>query len=235
MIYFNGIYSTELGVFVEKYPPRPVPKRKLQRFSVPGRSGDVLIVEDAFENVTQSYEIYLSAEKPGLPFAAAGVTRWLMQPGYCELSDEYDRESFRLAAFIGPVDLQNTLNQFGRATIKFDCQPQRWHRDALTLRAVASDTKLVNPSGHTALPLLRLFGSGAATLTLNGTTLTITVTDGMYLDCVEEEAWTETGGVVIDKNSAVSGTYPKLGAGENEISWTGGITAVQIAPRWYDL
>lgn len=235
MIRFNGVNSSDLGVFVEHYPPRPIPKRKFQRFSVPGRSGDVLVTEDAWENVTQSYDIYLSAEKTGLPFVAAGVTRWLTQPGYCELSDEYDRESYRLAAFTGPLDLQNILNQFGRATIKFDCQPQRWHRDAQRLRSVANGTALVNPTGHTALPLLRLSGSGAATLTLGGATLTVSVTDGMLLDCAEEEAWTESDGVITGRNGDVSGDYPRLGEGESVIAWMGGITGVQIAPRWYDL
>ncbi|MBR2582370.1 MAG: hypothetical protein IKD61_03135, partial [Oscillospiraceae bacterium] len=62
MIQFNGTRSSALSVFVEKYPPRPIPQRKCERFSVPGRSGDVVAWEDAWENVTQKYSIYLSAE-----------------------------------------------------------------------------------------------------------------------------------------------------------------------------
>lgn len=235
MIEFNGKRSTELSVFVESYPPWPVPKRKSQSYDVAGRNGRVIVQEDAWENVVQPYSIYLSAEAPGLPFVAAAVTRWLEAPGYCRLEDEYDRERFRLAQFLGPLDLENTLNCFGRAKIRFECLPQRFLKSgALPMRA-ENGMRLRNPTGHTARPLLRLFGSGEGALTVGDTTLTVDVTDGMLLDCEREWAWAESGGAVFNLNTAVVGDFPMLPRGESVIAWTGGITGVTITPRWYDI
>ena len=236
MIEFNGTRSTALGAFVERYPPRPIPQRKGESFSVPGRSGDIQVLEDAWENVEQTYEIYLSAEGPGLPFVANGVTRWLTEPdGYCRLEDEYDRETFRMAVFRGPQDLQNILNQFGRTTLKFECMPQRWLKSGQRPITLTAATTLHNPTGHTAFPLLTLHGSGPATLSDGARTLTLSVTDGMQLDCQEEEAWLDSGGVITNLNGAVSGSFPRLGRGDTTISWTGGITGVELIPRWYEL
>ena len=197
MIEFDGVRSTALGVFVEKYPPRPIPKRKHEKFSVPGRNGDVIVYEDAWENIVQPYDIYLSAEKPGLPLVAA--------------------------------------NEFGRARIEFDCQPQRFLKSGYTARSMAQGQVLRNPTGYTAKPVITVYGRGSGTLTIGGRTLTISViTDGMTLDCAEEEAYFYSS-AVFNLNTAVTGNYPRLGAGDSAIGWTGGITAISLAPRWYEL
>ena len=235
MIEFDGVRSTALGVFVEKYPARPIPKRKHEKFSVPGRNGDVIVYEDAWENTVQPYDIYLSAEKPGLPLVAAKVTRWLMAEGYRRLEDEYDRDTFRLAAFLGPADLENTLNEFGRARIEFDCQPQRFLKIGAQAFRAARGQVLQNPTGYTARPLLTVYGSGSGALRIGDDTLTLSViTNGMTLDCAEEEAYFYSG-MVLNLNTVVSGTYPRLRAGASDINWTGGITGVEITPRWFEL
>lgn len=235
MIQFDGVRSTAVGVFVEKYPPRPVPQRKHEKFPVPGRSGDVIAWEDAWENVTQRYDIYVSAETAGLPIIAAKAVRWLMAEGYRPLEDEYDRDTFRLAAYLGPVDLENTLNAFGRAQIQFDCQPQRYLKSGWQARSVAQGEVLRNPTGYTAKPLLTVYGSGSGTLTIGAETLSLRViTNGMTLDCAEEEAYFYDA-AVLNLNTAVSGLYPRLRAGDSAVRWTGGITGISLAPRWYEI
>ena len=113
--------------------------------------------------------------------------------------------------------------------------PQRWLKNGQRPIELSAAGTLHNPTGHTALPLLTIRGSGAATLTDGTRTLTLTVTDGMRIDCQEEEAWLESGGVITNLNGAVSGSFPRLGRGDTTISWTGGITGVTLIPRWYDL
>lgn len=133
MIKFNGTSSGTLGVYVEKYPVRPVPQRKQEVFSVPGLSGDVIVAEDAWENVEQDYDVYLSAEAAGLPAVAGPAVAWLHgAKGYARLEDDYNPDIFRMAAFAGPADLANILNAFGRATIKFNCKPQRFLKSGET-------------------------------------------------------------------------------------------------------
>lgn len=238
MIEFNGIRSTSLGVFVEKYPPRPIPQRKCERYSVPGRSGDVLFYEDAWENVKQKYEIYLSAERDGLPYVSAQVVRWLNVGGYAELSDEYDRDTFRLAAFTGPVDLQNTLNQFGRATIEFDCKPQRYLKSGQSFRQLRNGDVLVNPTGYRAAPLIRIPAfSGTVTITTNGSEFKFGPYAGaVILDSEEKEAYNPDFETAVNLNALAVGPYPMLAADKSEMTViaTGG-TTIEIAPRWFAL
>ena len=77
MIFWNGKSSDDVRVIVERYPNRMIPARKIETISVPGRNGDLLIVQDAWENYTQSYDIYISAEREKLPLMAHAAARWL--------------------------------------------------------------------------------------------------------------------------------------------------------------
>ena len=231
MILFHGVSSDDVRVIVEEYPDRPVPKRKIERFSIPGRSGDIVTNEDAWENVTQSYSIYVSAEGPGLSIIADKAVQWLMVPGYHILEDEYDYNTFRLASFLGPNNLANTLNMFGRAKIEFDCWPQRFLKSGARPLRMAQNTILVNPSIYTAEPLIVVHGAGTGVLSVGDYQVVISDCDEITLDCRDEDAYRD----VSNLNTAVEGEFPKLPAGNSQVSWSGGITAVDITPRWFVL
>lgn len=232
---FNGTTSDDFFLYVEQYPNVGIPRRKMQTFSVPGRNGDIILPTDSYENITQEYDIYLSAQRAGmkLPELVRSITRWLCVPGYHELVDSYDPGVFRQAYFAGGLDIENTLQRFGRATIQFSCAPQRflqpWN-ESFTLTAA---TTIGNPGRETAKPEITLHGSGEdGVLNINGNRLVITGTvEGLTLNCEDHEAM--LGGVYV--NTQVTGTWPELPAGESSISWSGAITSVTIKPRFFDL
>ena len=130
---FNGVSSDSLGLFVERYPERPMPMRKQTVYQIRGRSGDLVVDDNAFSNVTQSYEVYILGGVSGFQTRANGVANWLLSvPGYAELTDSYDPTVYRRARFTGGVSFLNSLNKFGRATLTFDCCPQRYANESLT-------------------------------------------------------------------------------------------------------
>lgn len=231
MIWFNGRSSDDFRLIVQRYPDVILPTRKNEKVSVPGRNGDILIQQDAFENVTQRYEFYISAEQTKLTPITHKVAEWLCVKGYQKLEDSYFLDTFRLAAFNGGLEISNILNRFGRATIEFDCKPQRFYKFGDFFLDVANGGKLQNPSPFTAKPILIVSGSGAATITINGKTLALTDCNGITIDCEIMQAYKDG----ISKNGTVSGDFFELPQGESEITWTGGITAIQIKPRWFTI
>ena len=69
---------------------------------------------------------------------------------------------------------------------------------------------------------------------MGGSTITITGMDGgLTIDSDTQNAYDGT----TNKNSiiTVSGGFPVLATGETIVSFSGGITAVQITPRWWRL
>ena len=141
-ITWNGVSSDTIGVIVERIPNRYIPARRISPQQVAGRNGNILLVDKAFPNVEQEYEVYLSAESQGLPSVARACAEWLMGPdGYCRLTDSYDTTVYREAFLMGGFDLENILNKFGRCTITFSCKPQKF--------LLTGDTPVTIPAGHT--------------------------------------------------------------------------------------
>lgn len=230
MIWWNGICSEDMHVRVERYPARPVPKRKGSAQSVEGRNGDLIDQQDAWENVVQPYDVYLSGEfHGGMQMVARQAVAWLMVKGYHKLEDSYDPDIFRLAYVEGGLEFANTFNQFGRGTIEFNCKPQRFLREGAVARQTLSGTVLLNPTGYTARPLIVVQGAGSGSLTVGGRTMTLSDCNGVTIDSENEDVFRGNENL----NSAAAGPFPLLEAGQTAITWEGGITGVEITPRWF--
>ena len=240
MIVWAGKSSDDMRVIVERYPAQPRPRRRQEAQNIPGRNGDLLIAENVYDNYLQPYEVYISAERIGLPNAARAVAQWICVPkGYQRLEDSYEPDVFRLAYFSGPLDISNILNRFGRAQLEFDCKPQRFLKTGeQTVTLTQSGAPLYNP-GMQALPLITVYGSGAGTLTAGGRTVTIkSIDEWLTLDCDLQDAYkiSAPGLPAQNKNSTISAPeFPVLPPGESAVAWTGGIQSVEIVPRWWVL
>lgn len=129
-IYIDGISSDTVFLTVEKYPARRLPKKKYVIISIPGRNGDLILDDGGYESYTQIYDVFVSAEKAGTNMAKAvnGINSWLYNSrrGFVELSDDYDKDVYRLAYFAGGNDVSNIFDRHGRASLEFFCKPQRF-------------------------------------------------------------------------------------------------------------
>lgn len=156
-ITWNGIRSDSLGLTVEHYPNLNRPARKYTVADVPGRNGSAYILQNAWTEVVQSYDI--SAKSPVASFK--GVAEWLSSAnGYAVLQDSYDPTIYRMAVCVNPFEVENSLNRAGRALIQFNCRPERY---------IVSPDQAVTPPGtllvtnstiHEAHPLLKIEGQG---------------------------------------------------------------------------
>lgn len=239
---WNGTSSLTLGadVYVEGYPRLSIPKRKTSVYSVPGRNGDIVFQQDAWENFEQNYDIFfghtITSNDALLRQKAEEVASWLFsRNGYGILTDSYDNaETFHLAYFVGPVDVESRLSRLGRCTITFTCRPERFYYSGLTEIAVtATETAITNPTVFASKPLVKVEGTGNGTVTVGTSTMTITgMTDYLYIDCEDMDVFRQ---IDENMNSLVSGTFFTIPGGSSVVEFTGGITGVTITPRWWSL
>ena len=233
---FNGTSSDNIGVVVERYPPRSVPSRIVETVRIPGRNG-LLTRSTGYDNVIQDYEVYLSAAANGLPSAAADMAAWLLAPdGYCRLEDSYNTGEYRMARFVNPMAITNYFNRFGRCILSFDCMPQRFLSSGETATTYSSDDTIDNPTAFPALPMIEVIGSGDIEFSVGGTSVVVEdLASAITLDCENQNAYNGT----TNLNGSVTlsgGTFPVLEPGTNAITFTtGSITSITITPRWWIL
>ena len=236
--YFRfGDHSTkDFDMHIEKIPAIKGSTRKRTTVSVPGRNGDLHYDEEAFSNYKQPYECYFHGCRP-TPEQTHAIRAWLCASGeYLKLEDTYDPAYYRMATFVGPLDVNNYFNKYGRCTVYFDCAPQFFLKSGDDPVVFDRNSLIYNPTSQKALPLITVYGTGAGTLTIGGYTVEIKyMQDCVMLDCDLEDAYKVTDGERSNQNANIYAPYfPKLLPGENTISFTGDIASVEIIPRWWE-
>lgn len=233
VIFWAGVPSYSCNVVVERFPNQPGPSRRYEMIQVAGRNGDLLIDTGAYDNYAQPYEVYFNANQNKTPAGARAVRAWLQTPiGYQRLEDSYDPEFYRMAYYAGPTEIENAMNLFGRLKIFFVCKPQRWRKDGERPIPMSKAQTLYN-SLFPALPLIKVNGTAAGNLYVGSYRVQIKeLDDYIMLDSELQDAYREEQ----NKNNAISASaYPILERGENAISWDGGITGIEVTPRWWTI
>lgn len=228
---FNGINSKQFGIYVSGSGTFNSPELDVIEYEVPGRNGNIIISNNRYKNITVAYPAFI---RYAFRDNAMRARAWLLRPQkYCRLEDDYDTEHFRLGLFSGPLDFDmRFLNRSGDTNISFDCKPQRYRKDGEFVSEFTGAGTLVNPTLFDACPLITVYGSGNGTLLIGDTSVQLSgISEYVTLDCDIQDAYKGT----TNKNGTMTGDFPKLSPGANVVSFTGGITKLEIIPRWWTL
>lgn len=235
---YNGIRSSDMGVKISEKDVYSAPKYDLTFQSIPGRDGDLITSNNRLPNVAVSYTCFIPAKSISeLSAKITAIKAWLYtEPDhYHILKDSYDTSFFRMAVFHNKLDISDEVGKIGVFTVNFSCKPMRLSYAGQSSQTfTASGFVLNNPYPFKAKPYIKINGRGQGTLTIQTTTSNATWTfsalDG-YIECDSEQMNFYQG--YESKNDKVSGDgFPLLYPGNNTISFAGGVTSVEIIPRW---
>ena len=235
---YNGISSKDMGVRISSKDVYSAPKYDLKFQSIPGRDGDLISPNGRFPNTTISYTCFIPAKSiQELSDKVTAVKCWLYtEPDrYHTLSDSYDTSFFRKAVFNNKLDISDEVSKIGVFTVNFTCHPMRFsHTGQVKTTFTASPFTLTNPYPFAAKPYLKINGRGTGTLTIQSASSNkiweFSTLNG-YTECDSElmNFYHDTE----PKNDTVSGEgFPTFAPGDNTIAFAGGITSIEVIPRW---
>lgn len=229
---FGSLYSRDYSLWLSGEGTEDAPQKDVDTISVPGRNGDLIVDNGRWKNLDIRYPAAITKN-----FAAnfgALRARLAALPGYHRLEDTLHPDEYRMAAFVGPLKPETTpYNRAGEFTLVFHCKPQRFLKSGEFPIALNAPGAVHNPTAFAARPIITVYGSGAGTLTVGGCTVRIDALDeSLALDCELENAYQGTE----NKNLTIyAPEFPTLAPGKTPVSWTGGITHLEIIPRWWTL
>ena len=224
----------EVPAFIASVPKRISPKRKGTTTPIAGTNRVVVEMEDAWETYDQPYTLFVGDGTEDCVRAAIDeVARVLNKTGWQTLSDDYDPDYFRMAYFDNSFRVENRYTRLGKFDISFHCRPERFLVSGNIPLDVENGGILFNPTAFNARPLIHITGSGSGTLTVAGTTMSFTnIADYLNIDCDSQDVYRLPA---ENKNSLMTGDFPKLKSGDNLVAFTGGITTVTITPRFWTI
>ena len=230
--WYAGRCCRDFGIYVSGQNTFNGPEKDYETQEIPGRNGALLISKNRYKNISVSYPAFIRSK---FCVNSDGARAWLLgTKGYQKLEDDYHPDTYRLAHFSGPIDFDmRFLNRSGEVELIFDCKPQRFLKSGEFPIKIQSGQSLYN-AWQPALPLIQITGIGDGQLVVGKNTVNITgMTGNLMLDSEVQNAYDGT----TNKNNSISilGGFPMLQHGESLISYSGGITAVNITPRWWML
>lgn len=230
---FNDKSLFDFGAIITNAPQWVVPQRDTSSVSVPGRSGDLIIDNGRYKNVSVQYSISTipSFMSKTLFETVNEIKDWLSTNGaYCKLIDTYNHCYYRLARASNINDIVNEIAMIGSTTITFDCKPFLYRTDGDELKQITSKSfTITNPEPYESEPYFKIFGSGNITVSVEEYTFNLTdVSDYLEVDCEMQDCFRE----YANCNSQFTGTFPKLISGTNRIVITGAVSKIQYKGRF---
>ena len=234
IVMFNGTSSQDLHALVQTAPEYEFPEKDYSVTHVEGRNGDIVIDTGSWQNVPRTYNLAIDTRKISYAEVASKLVQWLHSAsGYARLEDSYEPDFYRMAIYKDSGSISNIYSKAGQIEISFDCKPQRYLKNGEVSDLFTSNTEYRNPTDFPSKPKIVIHGSGSGTVKIGAYEITIfNILDGMTVDCEIQDTYKND----INCNSRVSiAEYPKIIAGNNLISMSGGVTSIEITPRWWML
>lgn len=227
-IIWNGIDSRDIkGLVISELPPITKPQMRYIETMVDGVDGS-LIEELGYEPYDKPLTIGITSKAD-----VDEIIKYFTGKGEVIFSNELLK--YYKATIVDRVDYAR-LGRFKTATVNFKVQPFKY----ATIEDVASfgserdgeSIYLVENLGlEQSKPLIRLMGEGEILCRVNGS-LVFRYTfseeqNEVYIDSEKEDAF--FGDVLLNRH--MTGNFPILESGVNEISFTGTLSIVEITAR----
>lgn len=214
----NGAYIWGAGQF-------SAPSRSVDMIEVPGRNGDLLVDNGNYNNIIGTYSVAIMGD------VAKNTDRlkYLLysQKGYQRLYDSDLKGFHRVAAFNSGFDLMEI--DAGVVKLTFDCKPFKYSILGEKTIIFNDEGKLFNKYFEPAKPIITVFGSGQGNVYIGNQTITISnIDEYVTIDAEMQDAFKG----LENKNATVSTADVVLAPGNSLVSFSGGVTKVEIKPRW---
>lgn len=263
LIMFNGLSSEDFGFKVWQPPDYQIPEKEYETIHIPGRDGDLVIDKESFKNTLRSYVVsFGKTDRKDFTLLANKLSEWLNSAhGYARLEDSYEPEYYRQALYQKTISIKNVYEQAGCVTIEFNCKPQRFLKSGDNVIRIEKQIKVItdenhgnvtdsqngnvegcccygylrNPTAFKSRPTIKIYGFGSGELEIGDQVLEISSIDNyLVIDCEMMEIYKDK----INCNSKVKlnrNDFPKLLPGLNRILFSGGITSVEVIPKWWTI
>lgn len=216
---WNGVRSTEYGIYVDTPPPITMPIERVSYTNVPGKSGALTQTEgeDVYEDLILTAQCVMK-EGSRIP----EIMRWLKGEGKVAFANRKGGFYYARVNNLIPFDKIMRGRENRAFPIVFRCKPF-WYANEEEEIALTKGGIIENAGSVYAEPILTVYGSGDGALTIGENTVELTGMAGsMTINSELEECYSG----IVNMNEKMSGDFPKLQPGLNGVTWSGGVTKV---------
>lgn len=226
---WNGVNCATYDIICSNGGTYGAAERDVTVINIPGRNAPLTIDNGCYKPINVTFQCHV---RKGFATNAPLIRNWLRSSvGYQRLEDDAHPDEYRMARPVGEVEFEPMYtDKEADINITFDCLPQRFLKSGETAVTMTAAGAVINPTQNEALPLIVVYGSGSGTITVGDYTVEISeIGTSVTLDCESMRAY--NGNTARD--NTITGKFPVLVPERNAINFSGGVTSVEITPRWW--
>lgn len=224
---------SDYGIFIRKRPPLPSPKRRVTFIEVPGRDSSLRFDEGTYEDITIAVECTVKGEQ--IPQQLDSIKAWLFSAGESNLAFSFQPDRRYRAQVVNAIDFKQAFKLASQFVILFHCRPFKYAVNNMQINiTTGSGTSVLNQGNIHSRPVIKVFCAGDGSFKINNREVLLQGISVPYiiLDSELEEAYYTEAGAMVNANNHIYGEFPILDAGNNIITYTGGVTKLEITPNW---
>lgn len=227
-IEFKGETCEMHGTYIRQRPNITVPVEEVEQYRVAGRDGVLTgrrYISPMDLYIPMNFRVYKEFDEEW-PARFRDLRTWLHGPG--ELIQSDDDRYYLKVLNVQIEESERIIKKYGRFSAHFTCDPYFYRVDGKEQYAIDDPRILYNPYEECHPVYVFTGTAGARTLTVNGTSVTVTVSGNIVVDT--DRMITYRKADMKPSNTRLSGDYEALYLvpGANTIEGTG----VKIIPNW---
>ncbi|GIM29830.1 hypothetical protein CPJCM30710_24960 [Clostridium polyendosporum] len=225
---FGGKDSyNDFGIIITQRPSIPSPKRRITSIDVPGRNSSLNFDENTYEDITIAVECTILDD---IVDKVDDIKGWLIGTGESNLIFTYQPNKKYIGQVVNSFDIKQAYSSLNEFVIIFNCRPFKYAVSNSVITISTIPGTITNPGTIYSEPIIKVYGSGEGSLTINGVQIQFTgLLNHIILDSTIMDAYNDSG---ANLNSKMSGKFPTLIPGVNSISYTGCVTKIDVTPFW---
>lgn len=229
----DGVSCKDVRLKFDKVPLIPAAKQRIETYSVPGYGQDVTVQTADFDDIPLTLTGYLIGGT-----TIQDVYDWIRSGSKLVLSTQPG--VYAVIKSIGEIAPSREGWNAHKIDIPLTLSPFKYRVDNAAVELTESPAEVQTVGNVYSFPEYVLTGtSGTVTLTVNGTTLTITdAPNNVHIDTDAQTIYTINNGTVQSIMESTTGNFWEMllvpGSVPNAISWTGTVSSVSIVKneRW---
>lgn len=243
---WNGVKCTEYGMHVLRQPSYIRPAERISTITIPGKSGSLTFLEgeDIYDDITMACTCVIDD-----PYETVNDTKvsriekicaWLR--GYGKVKFAEDSDGYYEARVMNQISFEKVVagNPHRSFSVQFQCKPfKKLDSGNIVQTITTSPSQLINKGNIPSEPILKVYGTAEGNIMCGSSSMIInSFTDISYiiLECEAKKAYCGSRGDATDPlkllGTRVTGEWLKIPAGNSYLSFTGGITKIEVTPRW---
>lgn len=222
---FKDKFNDDFNLVTVSLGRRQRAEEQIDEYEIPYRNDNLIVHSGKYKPYLREFEL-IAKDKTMIPI----INQWLSGRG--KLRTEIDEGGYFVASVMTGLPYEAFLNNINTFRVGFKVNPFFYLDDGDRTKILTTPIKIYNSGTIYSEPYIKINGTGNIDLIINSTVYSFTdVIDYIQIDSELMTVYKDT----LNQGEKMTGEFPILEVGLNNISWNGNVTSIEIKPRWREL